>query len=203
MRKYVVALAAGILVFASVGIVRAANGPGTKPATALVKGTGTAAPSADVDTTNGNACNVTKWVDYCASGKCLCLTLDSPVVVGNRKLTVSNVFFTIDGGINPATEPAVGNGPNPGCNFALGTMDLASGGSSETINIIGTTCKHVIGISAKNPGGTHDRDLLSGGWGISADPAPNPLESGWGTMTGTAISKTQAVSLKFSGWVSQ
>jgi hypothetical protein len=50
MRKYVGMLAVGVLVFASVGIVRAASGPGTKPVSALIKGVGTVAPSADVDT---------------------------------------------------------------------------------------------------------------------------------------------------------
>lgn len=197
MKKYVGMLAAGMLVFTSVGIARAASGPATKAITAIVRGTGAVA--------NPNqACNETAWVDFCPSGNCSCLTLDSPVVVGNRKMVVSNVFFTIDNGVNPATQPAVDNGPSPKCNFALGTIDLAAsdGSFSETINIIGTTCKHVIGISAKNPQGIHDSDLLSGGWGISADPAPSPLQSGWGTMTGTAVSKTSLVTMKFSGWTS-
>jgi hypothetical protein len=204
MKKCVGMFVTGLLTLASVGVACAASGPGTKAVTAIIRGTGAVASSGDIDVTTG-ACNVTAWVDTCPSGNCTCVTLSSPVVVGNRKLTVSNVFFTIDNGVNPATEPAQAGGPDPRCNLALGTMDLAAtnGSSSETLNIIGTTCKHVIGISTKNPTGTHDQDLLSGGWGISADPAPSPAASGWGTMTGTDVTKTSLVTLKFSGWVSQ
>ncbi len=204
MKKCVGMLVAGVIAFAAVGAARAGSGPATKPATAIIKGTAAPAPSNDIDVVTG-ACNVSAWVDVCPSGSCSCLEIQSPTIgaSGKGKLTASNFFVTTDKGVNPATEPAVNGGPDPRCNFMTGVVDLADNqGGSFTINIIGTSCKHVIGISAKNPTGKHDQDLISGGWGISADPAPNPPESGWGTWTGSAKASTQAVLIHLSGWIS-
>lgn len=196
-----------LLAFASAGIAGASSsGPGTKPVAANIFGTGQAAPSGNVDASNGNACFVTNhpWVDQCPSGTCECVTLGSPRI-SNSKLTVSSVFFTIDKGTNPATQSAVGGGPNPSCNLVLGIADIAAkdGSSSETLNFLGTTCKHVIAITSTNPQGKHDKDILSGGWGISATPASSPTQSGWGTFAGVVNNQNQAVTLHLQGWISK
>lgn len=73
--------------------------------------------------------------------------------------------------------------------------------NSTTLNFLGVACKHVTGITTKNPGGTHNKDLLSGGWGISDTPASTKPESGWGTFTGSVIKSTSALSLTLTGWV--
>lgn len=188
-----------LLAFASAGIANA----GTQSVAANIFGTGTAAGPAYVDTTNGNACNLSSWVDQCPSGNCQCITLTSPRI-SKRKVTVSNVFFTIDSGINPATESAVNSGPTPGCNPIFGTADLVDNtGGSETLNFLGTSCRNVIKITRSNPQGVHNKDILSGGWGISSAPTPNPLVSGWGTLAGTVNSTTQAVKLHLRGKVSE
>ena len=192
-----------LLAFASAGIAGASSsGPGTKPVAANIFGTA-ADGSAYSDAGNGNACNVSSWVDQCPSGTCECVTLTSPKI-SNKKLSVSNIFFTIDDSENPATQSAVGSGPNPGCNLMFGMVDLAdNSGGSETLNFLGTTCRHVIAITSTNPQGVHDKDMLSGGWGISATPASSPTESGWGTFAGMSIDKTQAVTLHLQGWISK
>jgi len=196
-----------LLALASPGIAAATStGPNTKPVAVNIFGTGQAAAPANVDTSNGNACLVDQnhpWVDECPSENCECVELSSPKA-SNGQLSVSHVFFTIDKGVNPATQPAVGGGPNPGCNLVLGTMDLAdNSGNTETVNFLGTTCRHVIAITGTNPQGNHDKDILSGGWGISDSPAPNPAESGWGTFAGSVNAKNQAVTLHLQGWISK
>ncbi|MGH7935274.1 MAG: hypothetical protein ACREQN_19200 [Candidatus Binataceae bacterium] len=119
---------------------------------------------------------------------------------------MSNFFVTIDQGSNPATEPQIVNGPSPSCNLVFGVVTLTSQttGQAITLNLEGTSCKHVIGISANNPSGKHDKDLLLGGWGISNDPVPSPNDaSGWGTFTGTVINGSNAAAFKLSGDVTQ
>ncbi len=203
MKRLSGVLMGALLAFASAGIAGAGAGPGTKPVAANIFGT-VADGSSNSDPSNGNACNVTSWVDECPSGSCECATLASPRI-SNSKLTVANVFFTIDRGVNPATQSAVNNGPSPSCNLVLGTASITAkdNSSSETLNFIGTTCKHVIRITATNPQGVHDKDILSGGWGISDAPASNPLESGWGTFTGVGNDKTAAATLHLQGWASK
>lgn len=206
MRRLLAAIIAGMLACATSATVHAApGGPATKPVTAVIKGVGIPAPNGDIDTTTG-ACNVSSWVDVCGSGNCSCEQIDPVTIHTTAKgASISNVFITVDNGFNPATEPTVGNGPNPRCNPFVGvlTLTFGNGGQSANFNLIGTSCKHVIGISVKKPQGTHDKDLVSGGWGISATPTPNPVVSGWGTMTGTVIKATNALSLNLAGWITQ
>ncbi len=206
MRRLSAAIIAGMLAFATSATVHAApGGPATKPVTAVIKGVGIPAPIGDVDTITG-ACNVSSWVDVCASGKCSCVEVDPVTIHTTAKgASISNFFITIDDGTNPATEPAVGAGPTPRCSAIQGvfTLTAGNGGKSANFNLVGTSCKHVIGISVKKPQGTHDKDLVSGGWGISATPTPSPVSSGWGTMTGTVIKATNALSLNLAGWITQ
>lgn len=199
---------AGLLALAGFTTAHAASsGPATKPVSAVIKGIGVSAPSSDVDPTTG-ACNVSSWVDVCPSGKCSCAEV-SPVTIhasGKGAATVLGFFVTIDKDVNPATEPAPtgSNGPNPTCNPLRGVVAVQAGGSSTfAINLLGVSCKHVIGISARNPQGKHDKDLISGGWGISADPTPSPDMSGWGTMTGSIIQTTSALTLNLAGWTTK
>jgi hypothetical protein len=152
-------------------------------------------------------CNVTAWVDQCPSGvsTCTCLTIASPKAGGALASdggTISDLFITIENAINPASEPPPnGIGPIPVCNGFLGVFTLTDKtGQTETFNFAGSSCKHVIGISSKNQSGTHDKDILLGGWGVSNDPAPSPHDgSGWGEFTGTVLQSTQLMSLKLNG----
>lgn len=199
---------AGLLALAGFTTAHAASsGPATKPVSAVIKGIGVSAPSSDVDPTTG-ACNVSSWVDVCPSGKCSCSEV-SPATIhasGKGAATVLGFFVTIDNDVNPATEPAPtgSNGPNPTCNPLRGVVAVQAGGSSTfAINLLGVSCKHVIGISARNPQGKHDKDLISGGWGISADPTPSPDMSGWGTMTGSIIQTTSGLTLNLAGWTTK
>ena len=207
MPRFLGMICAGLLVCVAPAFA-ASSGPTTHTSTVNIKGTGQPAPAGDVDAGNGNACNANAWVDNCPSGNCQCIEITGVKVSGSvdkGPATISNFFVTTDEGINPATEPAVGDGPNPKCDLFLGvaTVTSASSGKTKTINLIGTSCKHVIGVSAKNPSGTHDKDLISGGWGISDDPPPSPDASGWGTLVGQVIQKTGAVSMKVTGMITQ
>lgn len=206
MKRFSPVLCAVSLIVATTAF--AASGPATKPVSAVLSGIAGQASPADTDT-NGQ-CNVTPWVDVCPSGTCICAQVPTPKVMGNAgkgPLQASNFFVTIDQGINPATEPAVNGGPNPKCNLLFGVVTLTSpsNGQSETLNLLGTTCKHVIGISSVNPVGKHDRDLLSGGWGISGSPTPpSPNdESGWGTFVGSVNQTTSMLSMRISGDLSK
>ena len=91
MKRLSGVLMGALLAFASAGIAGAGAGPGTKPVAANIFGT-VADGSSNSDPSNGNACNVTSWVDECPSGSCECATLASPRI-SNSKLTVANVFF--------------------------------------------------------------------------------------------------------------
>ncbi len=190
-----------LLAFASAGIAGASSsGPGTKPVAVNISGTGAGSSSADGTT---GACNYNNWVDECTgAANCECFTLTSPKI-SNSKLTVSNIFFTMDKGANPATQSAVNGGPKPECQLVLGTADVTGNGYSITLNFLGTSCRHVIAITSTNPQGDHDKDILSGGWGISDTPASSPTQSGWGTFAGMSVSKTAAVSLRLQGWTSK
>ena len=192
----------------AVAATASATTVGTKPVSAGIRGVAEPAASNFVDT-NGQ-CNVTPWVDVCAVGPCSCDEVTGLKVTGNSgdgPLVASDFFVTVDEGINPATEPTVNGGPDPKCTPMYGVVTLTStkNGQTQTLNLIGTTCKHVVAISANNPGGKHDKDVVSGGWGISSTPAPpSPHdESGWGTFTGTVVQSTDVVSLKLSGMVSK
>ena len=64
--------------------------------------------------------------------------------------------------------------------------------------------RSVVGISSKNQTGTHDKDLVSGGWGISNDPAPTGKdESGWGEVSGQVIKGTNALTMHLVGDISK
>jgi len=187
--------------------VRAASsGPATKKVSVVLSGT--AAQAGSGVGTDGQ-CDGTPWTDQCSGlGNCTCIQVNNPSVKGTSKggATASDFLITIDDGFNPATEPAVNGGPNPKCSLILGVVTITSTSNSEsqTLNLIGTSCKQVIGISSKNPLGTQKTNLLTGGWGISNTPAPSPNdESGWGTMTGSESQSTSALTLKLSGLVSK
>ncbi len=207
MPRFLAMICAGLLVCVAPAFATS-SGPSTHTRTLNVRGIGQQAPAGDVDASNGNACNASDWVDNCPSGDCQCIEFTG--VTGSVSgikgpVTISDFFVTSDQGVNPATEPAVGDSPSPSCNLFLGVLTVItnSGSQSRTINLIGTTCKHVIGVSARNPTGTHDKDLISGGWGISDQPAPNPDTSGWGELVGQLIHSTNALSLKLTGTVTQ
>ncbi|MBF6560105.1 MAG: hypothetical protein IVW56_07445 [Candidatus Binataceae bacterium] len=183
----------------------------TKSVSAVLSGTGVP-DTVDVDPINGQ-CNFDTWVDQCPSGNdnCKCIQVTSPKATGGGKGgpgTVSDFFITIDNGTNPASEPAVGGGPNPRCSLYFGVLTLTSSGggsaTTQTLNLVGTACKHVVGISSKNQTGTQDKDLISGGWGISNDPAPSPRdESGWGEVSGQVIHGTNALTMHLVGDLSK
>jgi hypothetical protein len=185
------------------------QGPLTKAVTGTITGIGTP-DTVDVDPTNGQ-CNFDTWVDQCPSGNdnCSCIQVSSPKATGSLGAggtVISDFFISIDNGSNPASEPPPnGIGPSPSCALYFAVMTLTStSGQSTTINSMGTSCKVVTGFSARNQNGTHDKDTLSGAWGISSDPAPSPTDaSGWGTSTGTVIQSTQALTLHLSGDVTK
>jgi hypothetical protein len=197
------------VIFAGVAIAKS-SGPSTKAVKITIKGTGGgSAPGGNVSP-DGQCFNTgDPWLDNytgtCSTpGNCSCSVLSSPKVSGGKLKTVTNFFVTGDDGINPATESAVGNGPQPQCSPFLGIFTVTETGSDlTTVNFFGVSCKHVTGISKNNPSGTHDKDLMSGGWGVSGNPTPTIPTSGWGTFTGTTIKATNAVSISLSGWVTQ
>jgi hypothetical protein len=189
-------------------VASAANGPATKPVTGGVKGIASQVTNpADLGTSG--ECNFDAWVDVCPAGSCTCVQVPSPKATGGLAVggnTISNFFVTIDNGIDPATEPPPNSiGPNPKCGLFFGALTLTSkSGESKTINLMGTSCKHVIGITTSNQSGTHDKDILSGGWGVSNSPAPTPNDaSGWGTLVGTVIQSSNALSINLTGDLTQ
>jgi hypothetical protein len=205
-----------VLLCAGVALAKS-SGPSTKPGRLVIMGT--AAPATtDVDPATG-ACNfvapgqTSSWVDGCSgtsptSCSCYDITVSKVSGSGLKGATVTDFFVTIDNDINPATEPAVGGGPDPVCNPFLGVAVVSqeSGSKVTVANLVGVSCQHVIGISKNNPTGKHDKDLLLGGWGIDSASTPADTMSGWGTLTGTVNSKDNpkkpnAISLKLSGWV--
>jgi hypothetical protein len=119
------------------------------------------------------------------------------------KQTVTNFFVTMDEGINPATNPSVGM-VDGRCNpfYGVLTDSVGSTGETKTINLLGTACKRVTGISKNTQSGKDGGDALNGGWGIEASPAPSPSASGWGTLSGSTTS-TDNVSIKLMGTVTQ
>ena len=119
----------------------------TKSVSAVLTGIGT--PYSGTVGTNGQ-CLLDAWVDQCPSGTCTCVEVTSPKATGGGKGgpgAVSNFFLTIDSGTNPASELAVGGGPNPRCSLYFGVLTLTSSGgggaTTQTLNLVGTTCKHV------------------------------------------------------------
>jgi hypothetical protein len=191
-------------IFLCAGVAFAAgssSGPTTKSRTLVLNGTATTAGPSDTDPTTG-ACNFSSWVDQCSGTNCSCYDATSVKVSGSalKGGSVQDFFVTVDNDINPATE-TVDGGPTPSCNPLLGVVVVSDkNGNSSTVNLMGVTCKHVIGISKNNSTGNHDKDLLSGGWGIDSSDLPS---SGWGTFTGTRNHTTNALSLKLSGWITQ
>jgi hypothetical protein len=122
--------------------------------------------------------------------------------------TVSNFFVTSDQDVNPATEPPPppGTGPNPKCNVSRGILTDTSSAEAKTLNLISVSCKKVIAISSGNPSGNHvgdTGDTIVGGWGISSSTIPSPDASGWGTLSGSEVKSTNAVSIKISGLVTE
>ncbi len=208
MHKSLLLSFTAILLCASVALAKS-SGPSTQTVKLTIKGTAASAPVGNTGP-DGQCTNTgDPWLDdYTGTcsvpGNCSCGMLSSPTVSGSNLKSVANFFITGDDGINPATEPQVDSGPNPNCNPFLGIFTVTDkSGDLTTINFLGVSCKHVTGTTSSNPGGTHDKDTLSGGWGISATPAPTNPVSGWGTFTGATIKSTQAVTLTLSGWVTQ
>jgi len=187
--------------------------PGPKTTTRTLNIAGVGAPdTTDVDQTTG-ACNVDPWVDHCSDTSCSCLEINVSRASGNMDKgvqTVSNFFVTIDPDVNPATEPPPGgNGPNPQCQGFLGILTDTASATSETktLNLAGVSCKKVIAVTPNNPQGNHPSDTLVGGWGISGSTPPSPDASGWGTLSGSALSNQSshpnALSMKLSGLVTE
>jgi hypothetical protein len=200
MRKSLAMFLAVTFGFAGAAMA-ASSGPSTHARNFVISGSGTAAAPADVDTTG--ACNASPWVDQCSGTSCSCVTLTGSKVSGSgsKGVSLTEFFVTIDPDINPASEGTVGGGPNPKCNPIRGEVAVMDSSSdSTTVDFLGVTCKHVIKVSSKNPGGSHDKDTLLGGWGIAASTVPM---SGWGTFVGTVNQSNNAVSLKMSGWVTK
>lgn len=182
-----------------------AAGTSTHTRTLNLKGTGQNDPShAGAD----GQCNV-GYANQCPSGNCECVKITVTSATGNLNkgsMKVSNFFVTGDHGLNPGTEPAVDGGPDPDCRPFFGVLTVTSASESKALNVVGTSCKHVTGVSSKQPRGNHDKDMLSGGWGISNNPAPSPDASGWGTLTGQVTnvkSATPTISVKLSGTVTE
>jgi hypothetical protein len=195
---------AAILLFAGTAL---AAGPTTHTRTLNIAGIGAplVSPDPNVDAANG-ACNIDPWVDHCSGTNCACLEITVSKASGSMdkgKQTVTNFFVTTDQDVNPATEPAVGGGPNPKCSPFLGILTDTSSTESKTLNLFGVTCHKVIGISNSNPTGNHVSDTIVGGWGISSTPTPVPDASGWGTLTGSDNHTTGATSIKISGLVTE
>jgi hypothetical protein len=201
MNKFLAVMFTAMFLWAGPALAKKPSGPSTHTATLNVKATGTSASGGEVGT--DGQCNFDDWVNVCPSGTCECDQGASPSGSGSvnkGKTTVTDFWITIDTGINPATEPTVDGGPTPKCNLFFGVLTAAgtTTGETVTVNMIGTTCHHV---TSK---GVHDIDVLSGGWGISDDPAPSPNDaSGWGTLSGTVNQSTNAILLKLSGDVTK
>jgi hypothetical protein len=195
MRRFVPVVCA--ILFVGAASVFAASGPSTKNVTLNFKGTGTVV--------NPTAQCTTGFSNVCPSGTCQCVEVTGATVTGNVKaLTVSDFFVTIDTGTNLADAPSPDmSEPNQKCNPIFGSVTVSNSEFDATLNIAGVSCKHFVGISSKNPSGTHDKDILGGGWGISASPAPSPGASGGGLLTGTVTQSSQAVAIKMSGQVSR
>lgn len=202
MIRFGTVICTAMLLFAGSAV---AAGPSTHTRTLNVTGVGAAAASGNVDT-NG-ACNVDPWVDQCSElSGCHCTEVTVSKASGSMDKgtqTVSNFFLTNDDNINPAAEPTVSPGPNPRCSPFRAILTDASSGESKTLNLIGVSCKKVIGISNSNPQGNHVGDTITGGWGISSSPTPAPDASGWGTLTGSFTKSTSVATIKITGLVTE
>ena len=118
------------------------GGPGTKAVKVVVNGTGASAPAGNVGA-DGQCINTgDPWLDgyTCSgSGNCSCDEVTPSTVSGSGLKSVTDFFVTSDKGINPATEPTVGSGPNPKCNPSLGILTVTDDkGDSTTINFFGS-----------------------------------------------------------------
>jgi len=190
-----------ILLCAGVALAHGSgSGPATKAVKIAVKGTSTSVSATLACTTSGNS-----WVDdYVCSepGNCSCKEVTPATISGSDLKTVSNFFVTTDVGFNPATATPVSPGPTPQCDLFRGSFLITdSSGDTATVNFGGVSCEKLTGFSSKNPSGTEDQEMLSGGWGISDTPVPpSKALSGWGTFTGTHSDTSNEVSLKLSGW---
>jgi hypothetical protein len=199
-----------VMLFVVTGLALAAPGPSSSTRTLNINGTGSPASPNAVNTATG-ACNFSAWVDRCSGTNCNCVQVIPSTAGGSMdkgKQTVSNFFVTTDQDINPADNSLVG-APNGRCNpfFGVLTDAVGSTGETKTINLLGTTCKKVTGISKTNTSGNNVGDTLQGGWGITASPAPSPSASGWGTLTGSTTKNqgdlTSKVTIKLMGTVTQ
>lgn len=195
MRRFIPIVCSVFL--AGAATVLAASGPGTKNVTLNIRGTST--------TSDPTAKCTVGFSDQCPSGECACFQISGPSATGNVKgISLSNFFVTQDFGVDLADEqsPTAGE-PRQRCNPIYASVDVASAQFNGTLNILGVICKHFVGISASNPGGSHDKNIFSGAWGISSSPAPSPPTAGGGLLSGTVVQSSQALSLKLSGPVSQ
>ena len=192
--------------FLFAGSALAASGPKTSTRTLNIAGVG--APGSPVNALTG-ACNTDPWVDQCSvptGSTCTCFEVTVSKASGSMDKgaqTVTNFFITEDPNINPATEPAVDSGPNPRCAPFRAVLTDTSSAEAKTLNLFGVSCKKVIATSKTNPSGTHVSDTIVGGWGISGTPTPSPDASGWGTLSGSLVKSTSAVSINISGLVTQ
>jgi hypothetical protein len=181
---------------------------GPKTTTRTLNVTGVGASGSPVNALTG-ACNIDPWVDQCSvptGSTCTCVEITMPKASGNMdkgNQTVTNFFVTEDPNVNPATEPAVGSGPNPKCSPFRAILTDTSSAEAKTLNLIGVSCKKVIAISNTNPSGTHVSDTIVGGWGISNSTIPSPDASGWGTVSGSVTKSTSAISIKITGQVTE
>jgi hypothetical protein len=216
MRKSLPLLFVAIFLVAGTAFAKS-SGQSTKSGTLVISGT-LAVDTGDEDA-NG-ACSISSLsstildlgVEGCSAtgpGTCYCWTLTNPKVGGSglKGATVTDLFGTSFTSYNPATAPVVDDGPTPGCTPYVAVIVITDkSGDSTTANVMGVSCRHVIGVSNKNPKGTHDQDSQLGGWGIDSATVPT---SGWGTFTGTIKhSKTNpkiegATSFKLKGWITE
>jgi hypothetical protein len=195
------------------GSVAAASGPLTHTRTLNIKATVTAlvSPDPDVNAVTG-ACNVTPWVDQCSvSNNCRCAEVTVSTAAGSMDKgtqTITNFFVTTDKG--NSVDPVDGNAPLVGglegrCGPIHGVLTdkVSSTGETKTLNLFGTSCRVITGISSANPSGTKVGDILNGAWAIDGASPPSPPASGWGSFSGSSTNQTGAVSLKISGLVTE
>ncbi|MGB8412048.1 MAG: hypothetical protein WCE23_04410 [Candidatus Binatus sp.] len=204
------ALSFGIAVlFAGVALAHGSgSGPATKAVKLVLKGTGATAGVGNTGSDGQCVGTGDPWVDNytCSgSGNCSCIEVTARVSGNGLKGgSVSDFFITSDSGINPVTVTPVSPGPTPQCNLILGALTGTDSSSNvTTLNLVGVSCKKLIGVSSHNPSGSEPDNTMSGGWGVSSTPKPTQTISGWGTFTGTNIKAANSASLTLSGWITK
>jgi hypothetical protein len=203
MYRYLTLFSLLLLVCADLAIAAPIS---THTRTLNINGTSASPAPTAVNSTTG-ACNVSPWVDHCTGTNCSCIQVIPSSAGGSMDKgaqTVSDFFVTTDDDVNPAQNAPIGEVDGKCAPFfAVLTDTVASTGETKTLNLIGTSCKKITGISNKNPSGNHVGDSLNGAWGIASSPAPTPAASGWGTLTGTTTKSSNGVSIKLTGAVTQ